>query len=333
MCIRDRDQSVAGLSIAVMVAPMMSKVCEYLGPNVCVQPRPQRCREPALVPAPTGSTSPIVQKAAQAVVTVRVGSRWGSGVVVSASGYVLTNGHVLRAQSDKTSSIQPTEVFVDSKWHSCNVISISVGWMDVALLKLESSRQWPFLPIQPACAVQRGQPVFAIGSGLFCPRPGCSTQALTRGVICKVVHSRGFQVMLQSSELVHQGASGGALVDIETGCFVGLITSNARHISVQIIPQINCAMPVSCLSSLVTFLEDSGDSGCVMKAREQIEKQWSVKDQDFSDVWNLEPPPFDVSLSPSALEEDQPTSQPSLCLLYTSPSPRDRTRSRMPSSA
>ena len=28
-----------------------------------------------------------------------------------------------------------------------------------------------------------------------------------------------------------------------------------------------------------------------------------------------------------------PTEEPSLCLLYTSPSPRDRTRSRMPSSA
>ena len=38
----------------------------------------------------------------------------------------------------------------------------------------------------------------------------------------------------------------------------------------------------------------------------------------------------DVSSAPSVrLEEDKVT----VCLLYTSPSPRDRTRSRMPSSA
>jgi hypothetical protein len=30
---------------------------------------------------------------------------------------------------------------------------------------------------------------------------------------------------------------------------------------------------------------------------------------------------------------DEPVARPKLCLLYTSPSPRDRTRSRMPSSA
>ena len=33
------------------------------------------------------------------------------------------------------------------------------------------------------------------------------------------------------------------------------------------------------------------------------------------------------------IEEDQPRSSPNTCLLYTSPSPRDRQKSRMPSSA
>ena len=42
------------------------------------------------------------------------------------------------------------------------------------------------------------------------------------------------------------------------------------------------------------------------------------------------------ALSPEeirALREREHLSQPVFCLLYTSPSPRDRTRSRMPSSA
>ena len=43
------------------------------------------------------------------------------------------------------------------------------------------------------------------------------------------------------------------------------------------------------------------------------------------------PPPAPVTVAPTTAEVSQATAQ--TCLLYTSPSPRDRTRSRMPSSA
>ena len=41
----------------------------------------------------------------------------------------------------------------------------------------------------------------------------------------------------------------------------------------------------------------------------------------------------EMGLAPTSVEEAKPASKSKNCLLYTSPSPRDRTRSRMPSSA
>ena len=57
-------------------------------------------------------------------------------------------------------------------------------------------------------------------------------------------------------------------------------------------------------------------------------------DQEFiMDVVFAGPPfPPEVSLEPMSYEDWQPPLY-YFCLLYTSPSPRDRTRSRMPSSA
>ena len=290
---RVSDQSMSGFSIALMVAPFFEALCGVFGTSVHAAATKRAFVADSHWLNQQSPLLSIAHAAAKAVVTVRVGVRWGSGVLVSSSGYVLTNGHVLRLQSDKTSKVETAEVFIDDVWHRCRVVTISAGWMDVALLKLDDKlHQWPHLSVKPDICVHRGQSVIAIGSGLFCPRPGCLTQTLTGGVISKVVEVRGKQVMLQSSALVHQGASGGALVNATTGEFVGLITSNARHISGQIIPQINFSMPVCCLTSLADFLEQTADDD--NRSTKEIEDAWAIVDQDFQHIWNLEPPPFDA---------------------------------------
>ena len=50
--------------------------------------------------------------------------------------------------------------------------------------------------------------------------------------------------------------------------------------------------------------------------------------------WSKDPNPSDFGLGfLKSATDDLRINQPYICLLYTSPSPRDRTRSRMPSSA
>ena len=67
----------------------------------------------------------------------------------------------------------------------------------------------------------------------------------------------------------------------------------------------------------------------------------SIKAQEFNVDPGLEPAPKVAPLSPNKNKESEPnypdtvqkTTMGCSCLLYTSPSPRDRQKSRMPSSA
>ena len=69
-----------------------------------------------------------------------------------------------------------------------------------------------------------------------------------------------------------------------------------------------------------------------MSDQDQAIEKYSV---EFDLAWLPEPPPQPVIISTlvSADRDILTGDIPSFCLLYTSPSPRDRTRSRMPSSA
>jgi S1-C subfamily serine protease len=63
-------------------------------------------------------------------------------------------------------------------------------------------------------------------------------------------HLNSQVVLLQSTASVYRGHSGGMLVDC-TGRFLGLVTSNAKHATGQIIPTLNFSIPSSVLHALV----------------------------------------------------------------------------------
>jgi len=100
--------------------------------------------------------------------------------------------------------------------------------------------------------------------------------------------------MLQSCVAIHQGNSGGALVCARSGRLLGLITSNARHISGHIIPTLNFTLPVNRLSAICRFLHGIPDA---------LEAINATADAEFSHIWNLEPPPFDI-IRPSEFDVD-----------------------------
>ena len=85
-----------------------------------------------------------------------------------------------------------------------------------------------------------------------------------------------------------QGNSGGALVCARTGVLLGLVTSNARHISGRIIPSLNFSLPVGMLEGVNRFLEDAEDAEALQMLH--------MKDSDVFDIWNLEPPMFDIRI-------------------------------------
>ncbi|GJN14831.1 hypothetical protein PR202_gb01696 [Eleusine coracana subsp. coracana] len=123
-------------------------------------------------------------------------------------------------------------------WCNANVVFISKGPLDVALLQMEKVPN-ELNAIRPEfICPTAGSSVYVVGHGLLGPRAGLSS-SLSTGVVSKIVNipsaqhshlagtmefgNRDIPVMLQTTAAVHPGASGGALINSH-GLMIGLIT-------------------------------------------------------------------------------------------------------------
>jgi S1-C subfamily serine protease len=155
--------------------------------------------------APATAALPVA-KAAQGVVTIFAGDAWGSGILISADGYILTNHHV--AAAGDRARIR----WSDGTETSGEVLR-SDKRRDVALIRT-TGRPTP-LAIRHDAA-QLGEPVFAIGT----PLEKTFQNTVTRGVVSGVRNLEG-QSFIQSDVAVDHGNSGGPLLD-EQGRVIGI---------------------------------------------------------------------------------------------------------------
>src|SRR5207248_10540913 len=80
----------------------------------------------------------VLQKVLPCTVGVRVGGAWGSGVIVSADGYVLTAGHV-SAQADREVML----LLADGRRIKGKTLGANHG-IDSGLVKITDQGTWPF---------------------------------------------------------------------------------------------------------------------------------------------------------------------------------------------
>ena len=73
--------------------------------------------------------------------------------------------------------------------------------------------------------------------------------------------------------------------------------------------------------------DDSADGSAVVEVDNKNFVMWNASQRAIREVGNKT-----IAFSPISKSQDYPNT-PNTCLLYTSPSPRDRQKSRMPSSA
>lgn len=155
----------------------------------------------------SGAGPTPIADAAGAVVTIFAGDAFGSGVLISSDGYVLTNHHVVG-----------TAPKVRVRWSdgfetTADVIRTNKG-RDVALVKTEPHGRRPLslnTVVPPT-----GTSVFAIGA----PLDPHLQSTVTRGIVSASRIVNGFS-FIQSDTPVTHGNSGGPLLD-ETGAVVGL---------------------------------------------------------------------------------------------------------------
>ena len=197
---------------------------------------------PALPPGavPPGSFRLAAQKASSAVVSINISKAakpsphgsdpWfrfffgeqgtepqaglGSGVIVSASGYILTNNHVIEGADE-------IEVILnDSRRAVAKVIGTDPD-TDLAVLKVELDKL-PVIVMGNSDALQVGDQVLAIGN------PFGVGQTVTSGIVSALGRNQlginTFENFIQTDAAINPGNSGGALVDT-MGNLLGINTA------------------------------------------------------------------------------------------------------------
>ena len=127
----------------------------------------------------------------------------GSGVIVSANGYILTNNHVVENADEIEVSLN------DSRHARAKVIGTDPD-SDLAVLKIDLERL-PVIILGNSDAIQVGDQVLAIGN------PFGVGQTVTGGIVSALGRNQlginTFENFIQTDAAINPGNSGGALVD------------------------------------------------------------------------------------------------------------------------
>jgi serine protease DegS len=246
-------RSAAFLLRYILVGLGTALIVLWLFPELVEPPHPVvEVREATPLPVPTDATGPVsyaeaVAQAAPAVVNIhtakvvtpgrsrlledpvfrrffdqrfrdapqRLEASLGSGVVVSADGYVLTNHHVI-ADADQIQVLLATGEAVGAQ-----VVGVDPE-TDLAVLKIEARTDLPTITIAASGGLEVGDVVLAIGN------PFGVGQTVTQGIVSATGRSRlginTFEDFIQTDAAINPGNSGGALVNA-FGELIGINTA------------------------------------------------------------------------------------------------------------
>lgn len=180
------------------------------------------------------SISAIVEKVSPSVVSIVTSSinvftfdteksGAGTGVILSDSGYVLTNKHVVKNFDQLTVITSDGEAYDDVK------VVFQDPFNDLAFLKVSHPKKFKPIEIGDSKTIKVGQSVIAIGNSL-----GQYQNTVTRGIISgtnRSISARGssggvetLTDMLQTDAAINPGNSGGPLVNAG-GQLIGINTA------------------------------------------------------------------------------------------------------------
>ncbi len=175
-------------------------------------------------------TTKLVQRCLPAVVslpTVTPGEKpgtqnvhFGSGTVISPTGYVLTNAHVVRDFKQGQALLPGNRVLR-------YVTICTIPHSDLAVLKLQAEEQLPALPIGRSHDLMLGEPTLVIGNA------GELAHSASTGIVSGLARStRTEQALLpdviQTTAAINGGNSGGPLINA-LGEMIGVVASKKQN--------------------------------------------------------------------------------------------------------
>lgn len=175
----------------------------------------------------------------------------GTGIIVSADGYVMTNNHVVENASDVS--------IIDSNGVQYEDVSI-IGrdpLNDVAFLKIKSNTQFKPATLGNSSTVRIGQQVVAIGNAL-----GQYSNTVTSGIISGIGRPITAQAgngqtesltdLIQTDASINPGNSGGPLLNM-SGQVIGINTAIAQDAN-----GIGFSIPINSTKGVLAGVLESG---------------------------------------------------------------------------
>ena len=186
-----------------------------------------------VTPSPNSSGGGSLDAAAARVIpaivdintTLGNGQAAGTGMIISSTGEILTNNHVVASSSSITVTVEGR-----SQTYSAHVVGVNVA-QDVAVIQIDQSVSGlPTVTFADSSAVQVGDSVLAIGNALGQGGTPRVTQGHVTALNQTITTGTGqndaetLSGMVQSDAVIYEGDSGGALVN-SSGQVIGMITA------------------------------------------------------------------------------------------------------------
>ena len=142
----------------------------------------------------------------------------GSGFIISADGYVVTNNHVVSPPDSRAKLESITVTLPDGTEHEADLIGADAA-SDLAVLKIRANKTFPFVQFGDSSAARVGDWVVAIGN------PFGLGGTVTSGIISAVYRNTGqggaYDRYIQTDASINRGNSGGPLFDMR-GNVIGI---------------------------------------------------------------------------------------------------------------
>lgn len=174
----------------------------------------------------------------------------GSGFLVSADGYIVTNRHVV-----EDNDADYTVTLNDGKKHVAKIIAIDELY-DIAIIKIEGTT-FPFVTLGDSSSLELGSTVIAIGNALGQFKNTVSVgvvSGLSRSITAGdgMGNSEQLEQVIQTDAAINPGNSGGPLLDIN-GAVIGINVAVAQGSQ-----SIGFALPINSVKGIIASVKATG---------------------------------------------------------------------------
>lgn len=214
----------------------------------------------------------------------------GSGFLISADGYILTNNHVVRGR--KKSVVR----LVNGKNHEAKVVGHDPQG-DIALLKIDNVSDLPFLELGDSSKLKVGQPVVALGDpflvaslNLFFGRTPPSQEPSASLGIVSALHrySDTYSDAIQVDTAVNQGNSGGPLLTLD-GKVVGINGKIETRFAMGVNSGVGYAVPSQQIKNFLPELKKAGGGALKHGTIDGLRVADRADGKPGLPIWKVEP--------------------------------------------